>query len=166
MNAVEGRRARPSDPWLAPVHVSVECDLWGGYIDLGTRGKPLPKEGIAKIEREVNDFHSERMNSPPQTYSLKYWAKASLKYPIVAQAAQNYPCIPASTAVLELLKSEAHSWSKTGDIVRGARERALLFVMEPGLDVLGVNSLKICKKTELFGLWRICKKCYNILFFK
>ena len=27
----EGRRAHPRDPWLAPVHVSVERDLvWGG----------------------------------------------------------------------------------------------------------------------------------------
>ena len=34
-DAAEGRRARPSDPWLAPAHVSVEHDLvWGGDIDL------------------------------------------------------------------------------------------------------------------------------------
>ena len=86
----EGRRARPRDPWLAPVHVSVERDLvWGGYIDSTARGKPLSEEGKRKIEREVNDFHSERMNSPPQTSSLKYWAQASLRYPIVAQAARN-----------------------------------------------------------------------------
>ena len=57
-DATEGRRACPSDLWLAPIHVSVECDLvWGGYIDLSTRGKPLSWEGIAKIERDVNDFH-------------------------------------------------------------------------------------------------------------
>ena len=87
-DVAEGRRAHPSDLWLAPVHVSVEHDrVWGGYIDLSSRGKPLPWEGIAKIERKVNDFHSERMNSPPQTSSLKYRAQASLIYPIVAQAA-------------------------------------------------------------------------------
>ena len=40
----------------------------------------------------------------------------------------------------------------TGEIVRGARQGALLFVMEPGLDALGVNSLKKCKETQLFGL--------------
>ena len=85
----EGRRAYPHDPWLALVHVSVERDLvWGGYIDSTARGKPLSEEGKCKIEREVNDFHSERMNSPPQTSSLEYWAQASLRYPIVAQAAQ------------------------------------------------------------------------------
>ena len=36
----------------------------GGYIDSSTRGKPMPKEGVDKTEREVNDFHSERMKSP------------------------------------------------------------------------------------------------------
>ena len=62
----EGRRARPRDPWLAPVHATVERDLvWAGYIDSIARGKPLSEEGKCKIEREVNDFHSERMNSPP-----------------------------------------------------------------------------------------------------
>ena len=45
-----------------------------------------------------------------------------------------------------------------GEIVRGAREGALLFVMKLGLDVLGVNFSKKCKGTQLFGLWRICKK--------
>ena len=67
-DAPEGRRARVSDPWLAPVHSMVEHDLvWGGgYIDSSSRGKAMPKEGVDKIEREVNDFHSERMNSPPK----------------------------------------------------------------------------------------------------
>ena len=60
-------RARPGDLWLAPVHASVERDLvWGGCIDSTSRGKPMPKEGIDKIEHEVNDFHSEWMNSPPK----------------------------------------------------------------------------------------------------
>ena len=69
----KGRRARPHDPWLALVHVSVERDVvWGGYIDSTAKGKPLSKEGKCKVEREVNDFHSERMNSPPQTSSLEY----------------------------------------------------------------------------------------------
>ena len=109
----EGRRARPHDPWLAPIHVSVERDLvWVGYIDSTARGKPLCEEGKCKIEREVNDFHFERMNSPPQTSSLKYWAQASLRYDIVVQAAQKYLCIPASSATSE------RSFSKAGHIVR------------------------------------------------
>ena len=70
-DALEGRRARPSDHWLAPVHASVKRDLvWGGYIDSYSRGKPMPKEGMDKIECEVNDFHSERMNSPPKKRPL------------------------------------------------------------------------------------------------
>ena len=114
----EERRARPCDPWLAPVHVSVERDfVWGGYIDSTTRGKPLCEEGKCKIEREVNDFHPEHMNSPPQTSSLEYWAQASLRYPIVAQAAEKYLCIPASSATSEC------STSKAGQIVRARRER-------------------------------------------
>ena len=60
----------------------------------------------------MNDFHSEWMNSPPQTSSLEYLAQASLKYPIVAQAAQKYLCIPASSATSEC------SSSKAGHIVR------------------------------------------------
>ena len=115
---LEGRRARPRDPWLAPVHATVERDLlWGGYIDSTARGKPLFEEGKRKIEREVNDFHSERMNSPPQTSSLEYWAQASLRYPIVAQAVQKYLCIPASNATSE------RSFSKAGHIVRARRAR-------------------------------------------
>ena len=117
-NEPEGRRPRPCDPWLALVHVSVERDLvWGGYIDSTARGKPLSEKGKRKIEREVNDFHSERMNSPPQTSSLEYWAQASLKYPIVAQAAQKYLCIPASSVTSE------HNFSKAGHIVRARRAR-------------------------------------------
>ena len=64
-DTLEGRRAHPSDPWLAPIHASVERDLvWGGYIDSSSRGMPMPKGEIDKIERVVNDFHPERMNSP------------------------------------------------------------------------------------------------------
>ena len=115
----EGRKARPRDSWLAPVHATVERDLvWGGYIDSRARGKPLSTEGKRrKIECEVNDFHSERRNSPPQTSFLEYWAQASLRYPIVAQAAQKYLCIPASSATSE------RSFSKAGHIVRARRAR-------------------------------------------
>ena len=117
-DAAEGRRSRPSDPWLALVHVSVECDLvWGRYIDLSTRGKPLSREGIAKIECEVNDLHSQRMNSPPQTSSLEHWAQASLRYPIVAQTVQKYLCIPTSSA------TSKRNFSKVGGIVRARRAR-------------------------------------------
>ena len=74
-DAPEGRRARISDSWLAPTNLLMECELvWGGYIDLNIKGKPLPQVGLNKIEREVSDFHSHWMNSPPKTSSLKYWA--------------------------------------------------------------------------------------------
>ena len=96
----------------------MERDLGlGGYIDSIARGKPLSEEGKCKIEREVNDFHSERMNSPPPTSSLEYWAQVSLRYPIVAQAIQKYLCIPASSATSE------RSVSKAGHIVRARRTK-------------------------------------------
>ena len=117
-DAPEGRRARVSDPWLTPVHATVERDLvWDAYIDSSSRGKQMPKEAVDKIEREVNDFHSKRMNSPPQMSSLQYWAQASLRYPIVAQAARKYLCIPASSATSEC------SFSKLGHIVRARQAR-------------------------------------------
>ena len=107
----EGRRARPHDPWLAPVHVSMERNLvWGGYIDSTARGKPLSEEGTCKIECEVNDFHFERMISPPQT---------SMRYPIVAQATQKYLCIPASSTTSEC------NFSKAEHIVRARRATLL-----------------------------------------
>ena len=69
-DAPKGRRARSSNPWLAPVHGSMERHLvWGGYLDSISRDQPMCKEGIDKMEREVNDFHSERMNSPPNVLS-------------------------------------------------------------------------------------------------
>ena len=46
---LEGGRAHPHDPWLAPVHATVERDLlWGGYIDSTARGKPLSEEENAR----------------------------------------------------------------------------------------------------------------------
>ena len=44
-----------------------------------------------------------------------------------------------------------------GEIVKGAREGALFFVMQPGLDVLGVNFSKNCKETQLFGFGEFVK---------
>ena len=77
----------------------------------------MPKEGIDKIERKVNDFHSERMKSPPQTSSLQYLTQASLRCPIVVQAAWKYICIPISSTTSEC------SFSKLGQIVIARRAR-------------------------------------------
>ena len=86
--------------------------MWGRYIGPNTRGKPLSKATIEKIEFEVTDLHCERMISPLKTSSLTYWAQASLKYPFMMQAAEKYHCVPASNATLEC------SFSKVGHIVR------------------------------------------------
>ena len=58
----------------------------------------------------------------------------------------------------QLLQTGAHSRSKTGEIVRRTRERAVLFVMEPGLDVLGVNFLKYVKKLNCLVYGEVVKK--------
>ena len=79
-DAIEGRRARPSDHWLVPINPLVEHDLvWGGYIAPSIRGKLYPEVGIDEIERGVSYFHFEWMNSPPKTFSFNYRAQASLK---------------------------------------------------------------------------------------
>ena len=117
-DAPEGSRTQPSDPWLAPVNHLVERDfVWGGYIERDGRGKPLPQVGIDMIEHQVSDFHSERMNSPPKTSSLTYWAQASLRFPLVAEVARKYLCVPASSATSE------RSFSKAGHIVRARRAK-------------------------------------------
>ena len=110
-DAPEGRRARPSDPWLALVHASVEHDLvWGGYLDSTSRGQPMYKEGIDKIERELN-FHSEWINAPQSVRSL-ILSPSSLRYPIMAQDAQKYLYILASSTTSEC------NFSNLGHIVR------------------------------------------------
>ena len=118
-DAPEGSTARRSDPWLAPVDpTEVERDfVWGGYIQRAGRNEPLPQAGVEMIERQVSDFHSERMNSPPKTSSLKYWAQASLRFPLVAEVARKYLCVPASSATSE------RSFSKAGHIVRARRAK-------------------------------------------
>ena len=133
--------------------------MWGAYIDPSTRGKPMHQEGTNRMEREVNDFHSERMNSPLQTSSLKYWDQASLRYPIVPQAARKYLCIPASNATSE------RCFSKAGHIVRVRRARLsdehvkeLSFCLGTRTRCIRGQIFKICKETKLFGLWRICTK--------
>ena len=86
----------------------------------------------------------------------------------MAQATRKYLCIPASSATPErsFSKLKAHSWSKTGNIVRRAREGALVFVLEPRLDVLGSILLKYVRKLNYLVCGEFVKKCNTILFFK
>ena len=111
-----GGSRRVSDAWLGPTNPNVEFK-WGGYIDIRLAGQRLSQPAIEFIEHQVNDFHSERMNSPPKASSLEYWALASLRFPLVAQIARRYLCVPASSATSE------RSFSKAGHIVRARRAR-------------------------------------------
>lgn len=52
---------------LALFHCIPECNTTmceAGYIDLRDRDVPLEENIIDFVEREVCDFHSERMNTP------------------------------------------------------------------------------------------------------
>ena len=119
-DAPEGRRARPSDPWLAPVHASVECDLvWGGYLDSTSRGQPMCKEGIDKIKCEVNDFHSERMNSPPPPKKKRPLSNIGPKH-LSDTLSWHKP--PRNTfASPQVALHQSSSFSKSGHIVRARR---------------------------------------------
>ena len=111
-DAPEGRRARVSDPWLAPVHATVERDLvWGGYIDSSSRVKPMPKEGVDKIERKVNDFHSERMNSPPQNVLPPILGPSVSEVPYRRTSRPEIPLHPHKQRYIraQLLQIGAHS---------------------------------------------------------
>ena len=81
------------------------------------QGAALPTNAKAAIEKQVNEFHLERMNASRKVNSLVYWAEASRRYPIVAQMASQYLCVPASST------SSERSFSKMGHIVRARRAR-------------------------------------------
>ena len=110
--APDGKRARYSNLWLAPVHASVEPNLvWTGYLNSISRGQPMYKEGIDKIECEVNDFHFERMKSPQNVLS-PILGPSVYQIPYQGTSCQEILLHPHSSATLE------HSFSKLGHIVR------------------------------------------------
>ena len=81
------------------------------------QGAVLPANAKAAIEKQVNEFHLERINASGRVNSLVYWEEASRRYPIVAQVALQCLCVPASST------SSERSFSKTGHIVRARRPR-------------------------------------------
>ena len=83
-----------------------------GHLDEQMQGAVLPADAKAVIEKQVNEFHLERMNASGKVNSLVYWAEASRRYPIVAQVARQCLCVPASSTPSE------RSFRKTGRIVR------------------------------------------------
>ena len=81
------------------------------------QGAALPADAKAAIEKQVNEFHLERMNASGKVNSLVYWVEASRRYPIVAQVVHQCLCVPASST------SSERSFSKRGHIVRARRAR-------------------------------------------
>ena len=72
------------------------------------------------VEEEATEFDAERL-SPAQernrVTSLEYWARASVRWPLLAEVARRTLCVPASSATSE------RSFSKDGHIVRARRAR-------------------------------------------
>ena len=91
--------------------------VWGGHLNEQMQGAALPADANAAIEKQVNEFHLERMNASGKVNSLGYWAEASRCYPIVAQVARQCLCVPVSST------SSERSFSKTGHVVRPRRAR-------------------------------------------
>ena len=76
------------------------------------QGAALPADAKAAIEKQVNEFHLERINASGKVNSLVYWAEASRRYSIVAHVARQCLCVPASSA------SSERSFTKTGQRAR------------------------------------------------
>ena len=72
-----------------------------------------------------------------------------------------YPYIRA-----ELLQIGVHSWSNTGNIIKGAQGKALVFILEPKVDVLESILSKYAMKLNYLVCREFVKKCNTILFFK
>ena len=111
---------RRSNPWTLgclprPPIFTATCG--GAHLDEQMQGAALPADAKAAIEKQVNEFHLERMNASRKVNSLVYWAEASRRYPIVAQVARQCLSVPVSST------SSERSFSKTGHIMRARRAR-------------------------------------------
>ena len=100
------------DIWLPPAPSNVCDHVWGGHLDEQMQGIALPADTKATIEKQVNEFHLDRMNASRKVNILVYWAEASQRYPIVAQVAHQCLYVLASSI------SSERSFSKMGHIVR------------------------------------------------
>lgn len=110
-------RTAPAETWFPPAPPHIQDYVWGGHLNNHTKGSPLSDAAKQAIQRQVNEFHGERVNNAARVSSLDYWAQASLRFPIVAHVARRCLSIPASSATSE------RSFSKTGHIVRARRAR-------------------------------------------
>ena len=71
------------DVWLPPAPPNFHDRMWGDHLDEKMQGAVLPADAKAAIEKQVNEFHLERMNASGKVNSLVYWAEAYQRHPIV-----------------------------------------------------------------------------------
>ena len=101
------REKQSVDVWLPSAAPNFRHHVWGDHLDEQMQGVALPANAKAATEKQVNEFHLERMDASGKVNSLVYWAEASRRYPIVAQVARQCLCVPPSST------SSERSFSKT-----------------------------------------------------
>ena len=89
------RENQSVDVWVPPAPPNFRDHVCGEHLDGKTQGAALPAEAKAAIEKQVNEFHLERMNASGAINSLVCCAEASRCYFIVAQVARQCLCVPA-----------------------------------------------------------------------
>ena len=57
------REKQSVDVWLPPTPPNFRDYAWGGLLDEKMQGAALPADTKAAIEKQVNEFHLERMNA-------------------------------------------------------------------------------------------------------
>ena len=85
----------------------------GGHLDEQMQGVALPADTKATIEKQVNEFHLERMNASGKVNNLVYWARG---FPTLSYSCSNGTSMTFASSTSSLFSKR--SFSKTGHIVR------------------------------------------------
>ena len=157
------REKQSVEVWLPPATPDFCC-----HLDEQMQGAALPADTKAAIEKQVNEFHSEKKNASGNVNSLDYWAETSRRHPIVAQVARQCLCVPASSA------SSERSFSKTGHIVTPDVLIYLMSMSRSCLSYVGIrtccnvvenvmNTMQVVQSDVMFSGFLNFEKCSNLL---
>ena len=64
------REKQSVDVWLPSAPPNFRDHVWGGHLDEQMQGAVLPADAKTAIEKQVNEFHLERMNASGKVNSL------------------------------------------------------------------------------------------------